>query len=100
MLGGVVSERCARAYRASIPMRLPTISALAAVAFLVPPAPAQYVEAGATRLFAIPGRQTGDLFGWRVRCVGDTNADGTADFAVAAPFHNLNVGRVSVHSGR
>jgi hypothetical protein len=60
---------------------------------------AQYVEPGVSRLFALPGRQVGDLFGWRIRSVGDTNGDGIADFAVAAPFNNLNVGRVSVHSG-
>jgi hypothetical protein len=61
--------------------------------------PAQFVEAAVTRLYAVPGRAAGDLFGWRVRTLGDVNGDGTADFAVAAPFHNLNVGRVSVHSG-
>lgn len=61
---------------------------------------AQYVEPTATRVFAIPGRSTGDLFGWRVRALGDVNQDSVPDFAVSAPFHQLNLGRVSVHSGR
>src|SRR5262245_47714343 len=70
-----------------------------ALLFAEPLVRAQFVEPNVTQLFAIPGRQIGDLFGWRIRGVGDANGDGRADFAIAAPFHNLNVGRVSVHSG-
>lgn len=61
--------------------------------------PAQFVEPGAVQLFQVPGRAPGDLFGWRLASLGDANNDGVADFVVAAPFHNLNVGRISLHSG-
>lgn len=84
--------------------RFVSIPPLAATLFLLGASPgtvhAQYAEPGATALFVVPGRQVGDLFGWRVRPLGDVDGDGRADFAVAAPFHNLNAGRVSVHSGR
>lgn len=81
--------------------RAALLPCLLSVAVTAPSAlPAQYLEPGTTALFVVPGRQLGDLFGWRVRPLADVNGDGVADFAVAAPFHNLNVGRVSVHSGQ
>ena len=61
--------------------------------------PAQFVEPTAVPLFQVPGRATGDLFGWRVVALNDADTDRVPDFAVAAPFHNLNVGRISLHSG-
>jgi len=77
-------------------------SALAALVLLTQLAwcpPAQFTEP-ARVLLRVRGAQAGDLFGWHVRLAGDTNGDGVIDFAVASPFHDLNQGRVSMHSGR
>ena len=61
---------------------------------------AQWLEPDARQLASANGKTNGDLFGWRVRRVDDVNGDGRQDFAVAAPFHLANRGRVSVHSGK
>lgn len=61
-------------------------------------ASAQFSEP-AQVLLTVRGQQAGDLFGWHVRLAGDVNGDGVVDFAVASPFHDLNQGRVSMHSG-
>jgi hypothetical protein len=62
-------------------------------------ASAQWLENNWITKAQSPADQGGDLFGWRVRAMGDVDDDGIGDFAVAAPFHDLNQGRVAVFSG-
>ena len=80
-------------------MRRPTVLVPLLFSATAIPLRAQYVEPSVQNVLSIPGRATGDLFGWRVRALNDVTGDGVPDFAVAAAFDNLNVGRVSVHSG-
>jgi hypothetical protein len=54
-------------------------------------------------LFVLEGQAAGDQFGSAVAGVGDVNHDGTADFAVGAPFADAggqDAGSVQVFSGR
>jgi hypothetical protein len=104
-----VIEAIGACYRAVVvPELFPRMRALNVVVVAFPlhlvttalPLRAQYTEIGVRNVVSIPGRTVGDLFGWRVRALGDVTADGIPDFAVAAPFDQLNIGRVSVHSGR
>ena len=72
---------------------------LAIAGLCAAPTPAQWVEAGCRVLSTATTPTPGDLFGWRVRLVDDVDADGVVDYAVAAPFHLGNLGRISMHSG-
>lgn len=60
-------------------------------------------KTGATILTLLGPSQLGDLFGFSVAIIGDTNFDGVPEVAVGAPRHdssfNLLAGSVSVYSG-
>lgn len=60
----------------------------------------QWVEDNSRAMATATTVFSGDLFGWRAASLGDVDNDGVVDFAVTAPFHNLNMGRVYVRSGR
>lgn len=63
---------------------------------------AQFEQDNSRPLVSVSGAGGGggaDLFGWRVAALGDVNADGVVDFAVSAPFFQVNLGRISVYSG-
>ncbi len=55
-----------------------------------------------SRLLIILGDKAGDMFGWAVSGIGDTNGDGHADFAVGIPRFSSNTepGEIRVFSGR
>ncbi|RMH29689.1 MAG: hypothetical protein D6693_01590, partial [Planctomycetota bacterium] len=67
------------------------------------PAWAQFVESDVVVIHEIRSEAAGDQFGWIGQAIGDVDGDGVTDFAVSAPFKEIDgprAGRVYCYSGK